>query len=528
MRDFDFSSLLYGDSYSRSSTSLTVYYGSWADQFRGTGFKYDSNGFPTAGTVTSYAILYNGIRMAIVSGASIAATKIAAAAKTSSLSDDIAIISTALAGDDVIDGGEEGNYLRGHAGNDVISGGSSSDDLYGDDGSDTLYGKSSVDYLYGGNGNDKLNGGASYDYVYGGAGSDTATYAGASAGVTASLADPSSNTADAQWDSYSSIENLEGSSYADRLEGDANANTLTGGAGSDELVGGAGNDTLIGGMGADELFGESGFDTASYATATVGVTASLANASANTNEAAGDVYSSIEVLVGSKFNDTLFGNAGANNLFGGDGNDTLIGGAGADVHYGANGIDTVSYAGATLGVIANMGDISVNTNDATGDKYDSIENLVGSNYADKLYGTTGANNITGGNGNDLLHGYSGNDVIYGGAGADQLYGGYGADKFIFRALSDSSAVSSDTVFDFLLSEQDRIDLSAIDANSSVAGNQAFSFIGVAAFSGSAGQLRVVKQTSDTYIYGDLNGDKVADLKIHLDDAVTLTKDYFMA
>lgn len=87
-----------------------------------------------------------------------------------------------------------------------------------------------------------------------------------------------------------------------------------------------------------------------------------------------------------------------------------------------------------------MGNIGVNTNDAIGDKYDSIENLVGSNFGDKLWGTTGANNITGGNGSDLLHGYSGNDVIYGGAGADQLYGGYGADKFTFRALSDSKCI----------------------------------------------------------------------------------------
>lgn len=138
MRDFDFSSLLYADSYSRSSTSFTAYYGGWADQFRGGGFKYDSNGYPTAGTVTSYGILYNGVRMALVSGTSIAATKIAAAAKTSSLADDIAIISGALAGNDVIDGGKDRNYLRGYAGNDIVSGGSNWDDLYGDDGSDTL------------------------------------------------------------------------------------------------------------------------------------------------------------------------------------------------------------------------------------------------------------------------------------------------------------------------------------------------------------------------------------------------------
>ncbi|WP_156528642.1 calcium-binding protein [Sinorhizobium glycinis] len=527
MRDFDFSSLLYANSYSRSSTTLTAYYGSWADQFRGSGFKYDSNGFPTAGTVTSYAVLYGGVRMVLISGTSIAATKIAAAAKTSSLSDDIAIISTALAGHDLIDGGDDPNYLRGYAGNDTISGGSSLDELYGDDGNDKLSGKSNVDWLYGGNGNDVLNGGADYDYLYGGAGSDTASYAGASSGVTVSIADPFARTGDASYDNLYSIENLEGSSYSDKLEGDANANILSGGNGNDELQGGAGNDKLSGGRGGDKLYGGSGYDTASYEASTVGVTASLTNPSANTNEAVGDTYNSIEALVGSRFNDVLSGNAGANNLFGGDGNDTLVGGAGFDSLYGGNGTDTASYAGATAGVIANLGDMSGNTNDATGDKYISIENLVGSSFADGLYGTSGANNLAGGGGNDRLHSYSGNDVIYGGAGADQLHGGYGADKFIFRALSDSSATSFDSIFDFLLSEQDRIDLSAIDANSKVAGNEAFSFIGSSAFTGSGGQLRVVKQSSDTYIYADINGDKVADLTIHLDDAVSLTKDYFV-
>jgi hypothetical protein len=74
---------------------------------------------------------------------------------------------------------------------------------------------------------------------------------------------------------------------------------------------------------------------------------------------------------------------------------------------------------------------------------------------------------------------------------------------------------------------DRIDLSAIDASSKTSGNQAFFFKGTAAFSGAAGEVRYVKQASDTYIYADVNGDKKADLTIHLDDAVTLTKDYFI-
>jgi len=235
----------------------------------------------------------------------------------------------------------------------------------------------------------------------------------------------------------------------------------------------------------------------------------------------------VDYLRGFAGNDTLYGNAGNDSLVGDDGNDTFIGGTGGDKLYGGNGSDTASYAGATKGVTANLASASANTNDAKGDVYSSIENVTGSNYADRLYGNTAANRLTGGNGNDVLSGNSGNDVINGGAGADQLYGGSGADKFVFKAVGESAGPSFDTIFDFVPSGGDRIDLSGIDASTKASGNQTFAFVGTAAFKGVAGELRYVKQTSDTYIYGDVNGDKIADLKIHLDDAVTLTKGYFI-
>lgn len=84
----------------------------------------------------------------------------------------------------------------------------------------------------------------------------------------------------------------------------------------------------------------------------------------------------------------------------------------------------------------------------------------------------------------------------------------------------------DTIFDFT-PKSDRIDLSAIDANTSIAGDQAFLFAGTAAFGGKKGELRYVRDVSDTYIYGDVNGDRKADFAIHLDDTVTLQKGYFV-
>ena len=157
------------------------------------------------------------------------------------------------------------------------------------------------------------------------------------------------------------------------------------------------------------------------------------------------------------------------------------------------------------------------------------DTLAGSSGNDALLGGTGNDKLYGGNGNDSLLGESGNDLLYGAAGADRLTGGTGADTFQFKALADSTVASTgrDTIYDFLASESDRIDLSAIDASTKASGNQAFVFIGTAAFDGTAGQVRYVKQASDTYIYGDVNGDKVADFAIHLDDAVTLQKSYFL-
>ena len=83
-------------------------------------------------------------------------------------------------------------------------------------------------------------------------------------------------------------------------------------------------------MGADSLNGGAGFDTAAYYNATFRVTASLINAAANTGEAAGDTYVSIEGLIGSSFNDQLTGDGGSNTLIGGSGADALDGGAGFD------------------------------------------------------------------------------------------------------------------------------------------------------------------------------------------------------
>jgi Ca2+-binding RTX toxin-like protein len=359
--------------------------------------------------------------------------------------------------------------LNGTAGPDRLDGAYGNDMLLADAGADILIGGIGNDKLFGQDDNDLLNGGAGADYLSGGTGSDTASYEDATTGVTVSLTTPANNSGEAAGDSYNSIEHLLGSNFDDVLEGKAGANQLAGGngddsifgfAGNDTLSGDDGNDTLIGGIGADDLRGGNGTDMGSYAGATAAVTASLDNAAINTGEAAGDTYNSVERLTGTDFNDSLTGNGEANLLAGGGGNDTLTtlagndilsgnagndilnGGAGADRLSGSSGSDTASYAGASAGVIASLANTSINSGDAAGDTYASIENVTGSSFDDLVYGNGTTNAIDGGGGNDIIKGYDGNDT---------LTGGVGNDIFVFNSTLDTTR-NVDTITDFSVAD----------------------------------------------------------------------------
>jgi hypothetical protein len=85
----------------------------------------------------------------------------------------------------------------------------------------------------------------------------------------------------------------------------------------------------------------------------------------------------------------------------------------------------------------------------------------------------------------------------------------------------------DFITDFLQSQSDKISLSALDANTMLAGDQAFSFIGTANFSQSAGQLRYYQSGGDTYVSGDVNGDGVGDFAIAVDALVTFQSSDFI-
>jgi serralysin len=239
-----------------------------------------------------------------------------------------------------------------------------------------------------------------------------------------------------------------------------------------------------------------------------------------------------QVIAGSSANDRLSGEAGNDLLYGYAGNDILSGAPGADRLDGGSGKDYASYSDASAGVVADLLSPAINAGDALGDVFAGIENLLGSGSADVLRGNTAANAIKGGGGDDILYGRrgndtvdggSGNDALYGQAGRDMLTGGGGRDRFVFGSVGESGGSAIDTIKDFHRG-QDRIDLRSIDAKATLAGNQAFTFIGKAAFGGQAGQLRFAAGLLE----GDTNGDRVADLQVKVAGLSALAKsDFFL-
>lgn len=140
--------------------------------------------------------------------------------------------------------------------------------------------------------------------------------------------------------------------------------------------------------------------------------------------------------------------------------------------------------------------------------------LMGNGGSNTLIGDAGDDTLSGLAGNDILRGGNGADVLTGGLGADKLYGGAGADLFVFKAAVESTVTRLDQIFDFNPAQGDRIDLSGIDAVKNVPGNQAFHFGGTA-FSGKAGELIQVRDVRGMTLFGDIDGNGVADFAFKL-------------
>lgn len=239
-----------------------------------------------------------------------------------------------------------------------------------------------------------------------------------------------------------------------------------------------------------------------------------------------------DIINGGNGKDDLRGGEGNDHLSGSGGDDTLGGAAGSDLLDGGAGIDTAAYRSAERGVQVRLDYAGLqDTKGAGTDTLVSIENLTGSDHADKFNGNGLANVLDGRAGNDRLFGGAGSDVLIGGAGYDRVTGGDGADVFCFQSVADFGVVRIDEVKDFVHAQGDRIDISAIDADRHRAGNQAFTFVGAAAFAtgGTEAQLRFEAVSGDHYIVqGDLNHDGVADFTFDVtSDAPLAASDFIL-
>ncbi|MGM4961962.1 T1SS-143 repeat domain-containing protein [Tardiphaga sp. 1201_B9_N1_1] len=128
-----------------------------------------------------------------------------------------------------------------------------------------ILGGTSADSIIGGAGDDMIRGGGGNDSIDGGAGVDLLDFSDATAGITFTLTQSSSNTSvnlsavGLGTDTYKNMEGVIGSAFADTLTGSTSNDTIYGGGGNDTIIGGIGNDTLSGGSGADTFkFAETG------------------------------------------------------------------------------------------------------------------------------------------------------------------------------------------------------------------------------------------------------------------------------
>ena len=141
------------------------------------------------------------------------------------------------------------------------------------------------------------------------------------------------------------------------------------------------------------------------------------------------------------------------------------------------------------------------------------DTLNGTSRADRILGRAGNDVIRGRGGNDRIDAEGGDDLIDGGIGRDTLEGGTGNDVFRFSAREETAVGAHDTIIDFL--KGDLIDLSLIDADETVDGNQTFAFSADGLFHNMVGELRVRGSNGLYFVEGDVNGDGAADFAVEV-------------
>uniref|UniRef100_UPI00356B160F calcium-binding protein n=1 Tax=Paracoccus seriniphilus TaxID=184748 RepID=UPI00356B160F len=346
------------------------------------------------------------------------------------------------------------------------------ENIYMGSGNDTVTGTTGANRIYGNSGNDRIDGRAGNDYISGGAGND----------------------------------NLTGGGGRDTVYGGSGNDTIHS-SGNGIYDGGSGNDYVYAGLGsAETLRGGSGTDWLNTTSFNGDYNINLATGSTNYT---GESFTGFEYLRSGNGDDRLTGTSSANAIYGGGGEDTVFGGAGNDYLYGQNGDD----------------------------------NLYGQSGHDRMYGNSGDDQMSGGRGHDYVHGGTGDDdlegnrgddTLAGGQGADTLTGGSGEDTFRFFSTSESPFGSSgnyDRITDFqgaginpVSATEDKIDLSSIDANTGLAGDQAFTFNGTS--NGGAGTIWMQNVGGETWLRVNTDADSAPEMTIRILDGADDANDYW--
>lgn len=416
--------------------------------------------------------------------------------------------------------------VGGHVGNVMIArgtiienatGGSGVDTIIGNSANNILNGNAGDDSLTGNGGNDSLDGGTGADLLAGGPGNDTyfvdnigdrivEISTGGTDAVKSSVSYTLPNNVESMVLLGTAAINATGNALANTLVGNSAANVLNGAAGADTLKGGAGNDTYFVDNIGDRIVEGAGAGADA-------VKSSVSYALAANVESMVLIGTAAINGTGNGLDNTIVGNSAANILNGAAGADILKGGAGDDRY-----------------VVDNAGDRAVEGVGAGTDLVTSSVTFRLSNNIENL-DLVGASAINGaGNGLDnMISGNSAANLLEGGGGRDELFGGGDRDQFVFRDgdFAGLTATTCDEILDFNHAQGDKVRLDLVDANSLLAGQQDFAFIGTETFHHVAGELRYQEVSGNTFIYGDTNGDGIADFMILVDGSHAFTRADFI-
>lgn len=263
-----------------------------------------------------------------------------------------------------------------------------------------------------------------------------------------------------------------------------------------------GRDTILGGDGDDIIFGESqtpGFPT------------------------------TINTIVNAGGNDVIDGRGGDDQIHGQVGNDRIMGGAGNDTIDGGSGIDTAEYNSIAASVFVDLQGLSFGGSliHALGQGFDTlinIENVTGSSRSDTIRADSNDNVLVGLAGDDFLVGRFGSDTLRGGTGNDVLVGGGDDDVYDFNSVKELGTTVNNTDVIRGFATGDKIDISGIDADEGVGGNQ--DFVIATALTG-AGQITISQNATKTIIRGSTDADADAEFMIVLNAPMTLSATDFI-